>query len=1022
VHLALAAAPGQTFAELAGRLAHLPGVAASFPNRVRRIAALPNDPRFPEQWGLHNTGQVVDDWPGRPDADMDAAEAWDSPGSRGEGAVAAVIDTGITFLHEDLEPSLWTNPGEIAGNGRDDDGNGYVDDIFGADLIRRTGLPLDDHGHGTHVSGVVAAAADNALGMAGVAPGGRIMSLKAFDARGEGSDADIIAALDYLLAMKDRGVPVAAALAAWNGFGGAGGEPLELALEAAGQAGVAVVAAAGNDRADLDLDPVYPAAYRLPNLVTVAASDPDDSLAWFSNRGVTTVHLAAPGVSILGPVPGSDPAAPGTGYALGSGSSLAAAHVTGAILCLAGRHPGDDVLRRLGRLLAGVDRLPTLAWETVTGGRLNLAAALAGTGPPLPLVSAASPDRGAVPGQTVTLTGSGFGAEMGRIYLADGTSPDLRTPRVRLRFLLVSDCSYRQGGVQLDDVWLGSPDVFFDDFESGNLQWTHGGVNDTWSLSDEAAWSGTHAWSDSPGANYADQTWSHLTLERDVDLSALDAVTVGFTAMVDLEEGYDHLYVQISPDGGGWWLEVGRVTGSPGVWKEYQFTITPPYLTPARITSWRDGEVRFQIPFDHGRYLPGRHVVLKTAEGLAAPVAGPLDAWEARSPNLVSRFRGALAAVSDRLWLLGGAAGSDTDTIEIYQPGKDVWSSSSDLRLPVSRSGSAAAVLDGRIYVAGGFDLAAGRLDSLDPTTGHWRSESPLPVQVALARLVALDGALYLMGGYTYDPVLRRVSIQDGLWRYTPRTGAWEPRRAMSVPRTSFAAVAHRGRIYVLGGYADQNFQLTWSGGEIYDPATDAWTPDPAFSLGGGAQAAASDGRRIYYSGGLQMGTVEASPLLVIRDTVDDDWDLFPGTISERRPGRVESGLAHLPGRGLYLLGGTVPWQGPLRDLVRLDVQRLYHQVTILSPDGGELPPPGSRITISWGGPIRAHRFRLEYAVNGKDSWRPIVARTRRTAVRWRVPPSVAPGDHLLFRVTGFTRSGRRVGTDVSDAPAGVSP
>lgn len=270
-------------------LAADPAVVYAQPNYRRQIAVTPDDTRFDELWGMHNTGQTG----GSDDADIDAPEAWDIATGSADVKVA-VVDTGIDYNHPDLDDQLWTNPGEIADNGIDDDENGYVDDVYGIDTVNDDSDPFDDHGHGSHVSGTIGGEGNNGLGVAGVNWDVTIMPVKTFDAGGSGWDEDIIEALAYVNMM---GADVSS-----NSWGG-GGYSQAMYDEIEAFPGL-FCAAAGNDSMDNDSWMAYPASYDLDNILSVAATDMWDELAWFSNYGVATVDVGAPGDGILSCVPG----------------------------------------------------------------------------------------------------------------------------------------------------------------------------------------------------------------------------------------------------------------------------------------------------------------------------------------------------------------------------------------------------------------------------------------------------------------------------------------------------------------------------------------------------------------------------------------------------------------------------------------------------------------------------------------------------------------------------------------------
>lgn len=289
-----------------------PWVEAISPNYIRRIdqTTIPDDPSFAELWGLHNIGQTLNGVSGTPDADIDAPEAWEK-NTGSSDIVVAVIDTGVDYTHPDLVENMWVNPGEIPGNNIDDDGNGYIDDIYGHDfasdyLGRNDSDPMDFFDHGTHVSGTIAAVGDNGIGIVGVNWHTKIMALKA--ARPPFwrlPDSDTIEAIEYTTLMKENyGVNIVAINASW---GGVDYNPiLKDAIEEACNEGIIFCAAAGNDRSNTDaFPPYYPCTFDLPNIISVAATDQSDNLADFSNYGFSSVDLGAPGVKIKSTIPAS---------------------------------------------------------------------------------------------------------------------------------------------------------------------------------------------------------------------------------------------------------------------------------------------------------------------------------------------------------------------------------------------------------------------------------------------------------------------------------------------------------------------------------------------------------------------------------------------------------------------------------------------------------------------------------------------------------------------------------------------
>lgn len=326
--------------------------------RVTLAEAAPDDPAFSLLWGLRNTGQVVNGLTGTSGQDARVLEAWDL--TRGAGVTVGVLDTGTDLENTDLSGNAWVNPGEIADNGNDDDANGFVDDVHGWNFVSMTSDVTDDHGHGTHVAGTALAVADNGLGIAGVAPDAKLLTLKVLDDSGAGWTSDIADAFEYAARQGARVVNASLSGPKRSSY-------LHDAI--ARHPGTLLVAAAGNDGVDVDVSPEYPCAYDLANVVCVAAHGSTGALASFSNRGATTVDLAAPGVNTLSWVPGGL-------LAYSSGTSMAAPHVTGAAALAAANSPRATPSAIREALVGSARSTPTLANTTVSGGALDAAALL----------------------------------------------------------------------------------------------------------------------------------------------------------------------------------------------------------------------------------------------------------------------------------------------------------------------------------------------------------------------------------------------------------------------------------------------------------------------------------------------------------------------------------------------------------------------------------------------------------------------------------------------------------------------
>ena len=333
------------------------------PNGYRSVtdtAVIPSDAYRGELWAMHNFGQTG----GAADADIDALESWQAYTDAGT-IVVAVLDSGIDYNHEDLAANIWENPGEKGydnlgrdkrTNGVDDDSNGFIDDWHGWDFVNNDNNPMDDNGHGTHVAGTIGAVGNNGIGVTGICWKVQLMPLKFLNSGGGGSTVNQVKAINYAASF---GVPITS-----NSYGG--DRKYNTEQDAIKSSGALFVCAAGNSGSTTKW---YPAGYTMDNIISVAATGPSDELASWSNYGSDWVDLGAPGVNILSSVPNN-------GYALYNGTSMATPHVTGAAAIVLKNNPGYTSVQVKNKILSTVEAKSSLSGKTVTGGRLNVRAAL----------------------------------------------------------------------------------------------------------------------------------------------------------------------------------------------------------------------------------------------------------------------------------------------------------------------------------------------------------------------------------------------------------------------------------------------------------------------------------------------------------------------------------------------------------------------------------------------------------------------------------------------------------------------
>ena len=343
---------GLSVQEAISKLSKFQGIRYCEPNYLYELHKTPDDPEFDRLWALEKIGAPI---------------VWEhTTGS--VNVVVGVLDSGIHYNHPDIASNVWRNPGEIPDNGMDDDDNGYVDDIMGIDLVDDDSDPLDDSGHGSHVSGILGAVGNNNSAVTGINWQVKILALRISSADGFINSARIAKALDYILDMKSRGINIRITNNSWGGS-----NPSQILHDVFSQlsnAGVLIVCAAGNSRKNNDFSPSFPANYDVGGIISVAASREEDRIAGFSNYGRQTVDLAAPGTTILSLHKDRE------SLAYQQGTSMAAPHVTGAAALLSSFDPSLSMATLKSIIMGSVDRIPEMENFVASGGRLSVANAM----------------------------------------------------------------------------------------------------------------------------------------------------------------------------------------------------------------------------------------------------------------------------------------------------------------------------------------------------------------------------------------------------------------------------------------------------------------------------------------------------------------------------------------------------------------------------------------------------------------------------------------------------------------------
>ncbi|MCM4157705.1 peptidase S8 [Gramella sp. AN32] len=350
-------------------LQNLAEVEYAEPNYIYRHDATSNDTFYLDGslWGMYGDASSPANQYG-----SQAAEAWAAGKTGSSNVYIGIIDEGYMFDHVDLAANAGTNPGEIAGNGVDDDGNGYIDDVYGWDFDGNDNSIFDgvDDDHGTHVAGTIGASGGNGTGVAGVVWDVKLLSGKFLGRRG-GSLANAIKAVDYFTDLKQRhGINIVATSNSWGGGGFSQG--LQDAIERANQAGILFIAAAGNDSNNNDASASYPGSYTNDNIISVASITKTGGLSSFSNFGATSVDIGAPGSAIYSTVPTRSKGQVVSAYASYSGTSMATPHVSGAAALYASINPGATAAQIKNAILSSAVPTSSLSGKVLTNGRLDV--------------------------------------------------------------------------------------------------------------------------------------------------------------------------------------------------------------------------------------------------------------------------------------------------------------------------------------------------------------------------------------------------------------------------------------------------------------------------------------------------------------------------------------------------------------------------------------------------------------------------------------------------------------------------
>ncbi len=922
--------PGSDLESFIKALSDDPNVDWAEPDYLAYPAATtPNDPKFPDQWGL---------------TQIEAPEAWDL--TTGAATVSiAIIDSGIEFTHPDLSGQIWINPGEIAGNGIDDDNNGHVDDIHGWDFVNSDNDPSDDHGHGTQVAGIAAAATNNSLGIAGVCWNCTIMPVKVMQASGVANYSDIAAGVIY--AAKKGAKVINISLGGYSDS-----STLQAAIQTAVNTyGAVVVAGAGNDNLET---PFYPAAY--DEVLAVGGTDRTDAKAGLSNYGAW-VDVSAPALDITTTFLGGD-------YGPVNGTSFASPFVAGLAGLLRSQNSDWDealVRAQIGHTADDIDSLNP-GFEGLLGtGRVNAETAV--TIAPHPILEIASTGSNGdeqgkpTPGESATLE-----ITIHNDWLdATSVSGSLSTtdPHVTIT----------QGAGSFGDLLAGesaanTPDYAFDvALAAGynhDIPFTLQVTANNGAYTVDLDFIITTRSADEPvgGTITTNTTWTNdKTYIVNGNLGVAPGVTLTIQAGTEVHfaGNYDfNVGGTLIADGTSaqpiWFM---HYTG--GSWGRILFDDSSVDAVASEIGVYQSGNILRWVRIEGATNGIGCHnatpyLMYVRSDGggvscttgstplwffhseiqgnisvsLGADAPNPDGSWKDRTNMPTARGNlGVATAANGKIYAMGGENGDyptpALNTVEEYDPATDIWTTKTSL--PTARTGLAVvAASNGKVYAIGGRaarggGVFLGTVEEYDPATDTWATKTSMPTPRAYMRAAEVDGKIYVVGGYDGNA----LAVVEA---YDPAINAWTIETSMPTARHSLGIAPSNGKVYAIGGVGNQQYSKV----EAYDPNADTWSarlniPTSSSNIG----AATAGNGKIYAFGGGLAETHEYDPLT-------NNWDTCCSS-----PNILHShylGVTYANNGKIYAIGGgddgfsfydrvvefTLPYELPIVNFYNVDI------------------------------------------------------------------------------------------------------
>ncbi len=920
--LVMMSCPGRTTEELLKSFQGREDVEIAEPDYIITIDAVPDDTEFEQLWALENTGQEVDEETGTAGADISAPAAWDRLSDSDATVIVAVIDTGVDYTHEEIAANMWTNDAELNGTaGVDDDDNGYVDDIYGIDTCNGDGDPYDDHYHGTHVAGTIAAVTDNGTGIAGITWNrAKVMALKFLSASGSGATSAAVECIEYLLEMNDREENnIVVMNASWGSDSPS--DTLKAVLETAADAGIILAAASGNDTRDCDGEQKhYPSSLDVANIISVAATNQNDRLAYFSSYGASEVDIAAPGTNILSAIPGG-------GYTAVSTDPF-----------YDGMEDGDglwDMDASTGQWAISDEKVfdDTYAWSDSPGGdyeygEMGVEKNWCLVSKPIDLSAEADknlmlgfvlykdllPDSTACgkkdtfyvevsgdDGDTWTTLAGHSGSDPDWKTYSYAIPADLVTETFRIRFRLDIWPNGSADGIYLDEVGIGEANAM------GAFKFANGTSMATPHISGAIALMAALF----PDEGMDERISRLLNSSDRLDILKGNLASDGrlnLDAALDPDLPLSPVVKTFELTGDRTISIEGRFFGDESGRIMFHDASDPDNGLDGQVTAWSDTAVTVEKPAYSGGYF----YVIDSDGNRSGRRPMKVSLWGDKNEAQNKRDSGTACLVDGKIYSFGGFAGGNNAlrSWEVYTPQTDTWEYPYGNWMLKNRAHLTSTVLDGKIYIIGGYTTVGdgGNVDLVSVFDAQERSFTQvesLPEAICLAWAVTANDKIYLTGGIDDDD-----NALATIYTFDPDAGEgtkWQAlSTAMTTPRFAHGAVALEDKIYIFGGLEDwEDEEVYLSTGEILDLSTGTVSAMADMPIALARFGVACDGRYIYAVGGTNNDFWYTPKDVVLRyDTKTDTWSSLPDR--QLTQGKLAAPAVFIEDLGLFSITGGI--------------------------------------------------------------------------------------------------------------------